>query len=164
MNGVTLFFLLVFAVGRAQCCLVTASPGFPPINSVCKHDGRAFVSTYTDGSCEFEGEGHLASDKCQDNNTICAFGRVSSATENNEQISSSDNTGLIVGPSIAAAVVLVIGLALYFKMNICKKKRQEMSNIGMQPGKNDNTETSERESLRGPGLADDDTSSSPRSL
>lgn len=30
--------------------------GPPPPNTLCQHDGRAFVSTDRDGACEFEGE------------------------------------------------------------------------------------------------------------
>lgn len=80
--------------------------GLPPLNTVCKHDGRAFVSTHKGESCEFEGNGnHITTTKCQDNNTICAFDRESprGTKENTE---SSVVIGLVVVGSIIVAGII----------------------------------------------------------
>lgn len=39
--------------------------GTPPPNTVCQHDGRAFVSINADGECDFEGKhGYIETQKC----------------------------------------------------------------------------------------------------
>lgn len=40
--------------------------GFPPPNTVCQRDGRAFVSTNSDGQCDFEGLNYsITTIKCE---------------------------------------------------------------------------------------------------
>ncbi|KAL7391770.1 hypothetical protein ABVT39_014533 [Epinephelus coioides] len=52
---------------------ITECSGPPPPNNVCQHDGRAFVSTDTAGSCEFEDSvDYMDTEKCTDKN-ICVF-------------------------------------------------------------------------------------------
>lgn len=48
--------------------------GPPPPQTVCQHDGRAFVFTNTSGLCDFEViSRHIKTGNCQDHSDICTF-------------------------------------------------------------------------------------------
>ncbi|XP_070821271.1 uncharacterized protein [Chaetodon trifascialis] len=85
-------------------------------NAVCQHDGRAFLSTDTDGDCEFEGKvNSIDTKKCKDDSPICAFATAPTSppvTTNNYAIA-----------AYTVAAVLVLGL-IFFSVWLCKKRRQ----------------------------------------
>lgn len=44
--------------------LIADCTGLPQPNTVCQHDGQAFVSIDTPGSCDFEGDSYIKTEKC----------------------------------------------------------------------------------------------------
>ncbi|KAK2837360.1 hypothetical protein Q5P01_014572 [Channa striata] len=89
---------------------LTECTDLPPPNSVCQHDGRAFVSINTTGTCEFERGYYMNTEKCTDQTSVCNF--TSATTQ------SLANTKKPQGPqrnhicSITAAGLALVSLIL----------------------------------------------------
>ncbi|XP_028268963.1 uncharacterized protein LOC114440719 isoform X2 [Parambassis ranga] len=104
--------------------------GPPPPGTVCQHEGRAFVSTSTNGSCEFENtEGYIETTSCSGSNiSICSF-TVATIHSTRGWNSSSmlatpgrEHPGCIIGVCLLLLVVVGGGLVI-----ICKKRQAEQA-------------------------------------
>ncbi|XP_042344990.1 uncharacterized protein LOC121945051 isoform X2 [Plectropomus leopardus] len=142
----------------AQCT------GPPPPNTVCQNDGRAFVSTDTDGDCEFEGDARIETLKCTDQSDICVFiiattpSPVTAPPQVTTEGPQNDKRGHIAGGVFGALLLLLIIGSL---LNICVKRYQnqppasdsgETENLRAMQSSGD---TSNSDTQGGPGLDDD---------
>ncbi|XP_042277201.1 uncharacterized protein LOC121903874 [Thunnus maccoyii] len=141
---------------------IISCTGPPPPNTVCQHNGRAFISRDTHGVCEFEGaDDYMETKECPDLSNICDF--INAPTSSPIPTKGQQNVredhakwGTIVG-GVLCLVLIVSGLTAYF---YCKKRnrdrnQQPASDSGVtSPLRNmqSSGETSERDTDCDPGL------------
>ncbi|XP_042277203.1 uncharacterized protein LOC121903875 isoform X2 [Thunnus maccoyii] len=136
----------------------------PPPNTVCQHNGRAFISRDIASVCEFErANGYMETKECTDLSNICDL--INAPTSSPISTKGQQNVrehhakgGTIVG-GVLCLVLIVSGLTAFF----CSKKKdgdrnqQPESDSGVTlPLRNmqSSGETSERDTDCDPGLTD----------
>lgn len=143
--------------------------GPPPPNTVCQYDGRAFVSIISDGNCDFERDDYIDTEKCTDQNDMCAFrGLVfPPATTTSPVTEDNANHGLSVGLSIGGCVIVLSALGVlwyFYKRRQNREQEQASDPVGTEPLRERQSpgETSERDAHDGaPGLDDGSSPSQP---
>ncbi|XP_049907266.1 uncharacterized protein LOC126394486 isoform X2 [Epinephelus moara] len=99
---------------------ITECSGPPPPNNVCQHDGRAFVSKDTAGSCDFE-----------DQNNICAF--ISATTPSpvttegtpKDHAKHEHTVGGVVGGLLLLIALACVIVYYFIRRNKNKNNRQQ---------------------------------------
>ncbi|KAK9522663.1 hypothetical protein VZT92_019112 [Zoarces viviparus] len=132
---------------------ITDCTGPPQPNTVCRHDGRAFVSSDTHGYCDFEGKsGYIVAEKCTDHSNICAFMSANASS----QVTTEDHARhRYIAAGVSGSVLLII---LIFGIRSCriaqirKSIQQLRDNTNVQLGEMESPkETSDSDT---PGLDD----------
>lgn len=112
---------LVFSNTDIRSCT-----GLPPPNTVCQHDGRAFISRNTDSVCQFEGaDDYMKTEKCPDSSNICDFINAPTSppiSTKDQQNVREDHAKWGLWGVFGLALILVFGLTAYF---CCKKRNRD---------------------------------------
>ncbi|XP_026176883.1 uncharacterized protein LOC113138560 [Mastacembelus armatus] len=110
--------------------------GPPPLNSVCQYDGRAFVSTDTSDSCDFEGDSYIETTKCTDQTSACASISVTTPSPVNtvnmqKEQKRQDRHHLVTGIVLVLAVLVVVVLVVVY---FCQRKGQDHPPASVKSG------------------------------
>ncbi|XP_008279684.1 uncharacterized protein LOC103357072 [Stegastes partitus] len=108
--------------------------GPPQLNSVCQHDGRAFVSTSMNGDCDFEADKEIPKGKCTDHNSICLFNDPTSSqpvSPDGLHEPGKNRTSYIVIGVVVPGLVLLLVVAGLFAF-LCKKRRTRQPDKQLQ--------------------------------
>ncbi|XP_044053293.1 uncharacterized protein LOC122876716 isoform X2 [Siniperca chuatsi] len=135
---------------------ITSCTGPPSPNTVCQHDGRAFVSTNAD-ECEFEGtSGYIKTEKCTDHSKICDFiSAITSPPVTTEgMVKDRAKHGLIVG-GVGTLLLLIVGLYFCKKRGDQEQSQQATDVIEPLSEMQSPGETTEGDTRVHPGLNDD---------
>ncbi|XP_028434760.1 uncharacterized protein LOC114556103 isoform X2 [Perca flavescens] len=127
--------------------------GTPPLNTVCQHGGRAFVSIDTHGECEFEGKGsYIRTAKCTDHSNICVFISATTSPQVTRDATPNHRTksGYILG-GVWGSFLLIVGLFLiaHFR-NFCKQRQNREHHN--QHNTSDSVVTESLREMQSPGV------------